>query len=222
MKGWLFTPENIKAIVDLRKTQTRRLESSLKEINKEPDDWKLLSPINIPFIFRREGFWDYQDLRVNPRYHVGETVYVKESHYRYGTWTTRVVNNRRDFIPIEDTFKIRYFENPPDHYYKQNEKYALGYFKRSPLFLPAESARHFQKVSAVDAQRLQEITEEDAIAEGIYFDGEAYRNPLCQMPFATARDAYISEWNIINPDHPFENNEWVFGYKFILCDREGK
>ncbi len=38
MKGILFKPEMIQAIIEGRKTVTRRLDG-LKEINKGPDTW---------------------------------------------------------------------------------------------------------------------------------------------------------------------------------------
>ena len=81
MKGILMRPDMIQAIVEGRKTQTRRMiKPQPKQINDDFDgtwEWK------------EKGHY-YDDLTLftmlqnNSRYHAGETAYVKEAHYRYG------------------------------------------------------------------------------------------------------------------------------------------
>lgn len=132
MKGILFKPDMIKAIVKGRKTQTRRVIKIGQTVYKA--DGSLAS-----------------------RYHTGETVYIKEVWI--GKW-------------------------------------------RNPLFMPEWAARYFIKITDVRVGRLQEITNTDAVAEGIFW---AKNNP---------RDDFSFLWDSINPKYPWADNPWVFAYTF--------
>ena len=59
--------------------------------------------------------------------------------------------------------------------------------------------------------RLQEITPEGCLAEGIAFTGEG--NEL------EALERFIDLWDSINPKYPFESNPWVFAYSFRRSER---
>ena len=58
MKGILFQTDMIKAIVEGRKTHTRRV-SGLKEINKEPDRWDYEYENNGVFTFSTNGAFSF-------------------------------------------------------------------------------------------------------------------------------------------------------------------
>ena len=97
---------------------------------------------------------------------------------------------------------------------------------RSPLFMPAWAARTFLKITDVRAERLQEITEDDALAEGIEISSwECCITPFKnyskrkedQHPnngFSSAPSSYKSLWDSINKDYQWESNPWVFRYEF--------
>lgn len=211
MKGILMTPENIKAIIDLRITETRRNEASLKEINQEPDKWKLDTMLDngIACFLPTKSNNPVDVLFIKPRYHVGEVVYIKEAHciWCYQQDGVKDACYKTDDEGDELSASLTHCQEP--------QKW------RSPLFLPEWAARHVLKVTAVDAQRLQEITEEDIEAEGTRVWLNNHPEILDFAPF-TAHQCFERMWNSINPNHPVINNEWVFRYKFILCDREGK
>ena len=77
MKGILLKPDMHQAIRDDRKTVTRRRDG-LKEINLEPDNWQFIERV-----FSTGGFlFKHTSGRcriINPRYHAGEIVYIKEA-----------------------------------------------------------------------------------------------------------------------------------------------
>ena len=113
---------------------------------------------------------------IKPRYRQGETVYVKEP------WG------------IHPTI-------PGPIYYKDIGSSVIDKWK-SPLFMPQWAARDFLKIESVRAERLQEITEEDAKAEGV------------QYPAGECLAGYAILWDSINPDHPWASNPWIFRYQF--------
>ena len=211
MKGILFKPDMIKAIRDKRKTVTRRL-AGLKEINECPDDWKLSG-----FNFGVVHFWNKNDVnmpavRVKPReggkYQVGETVYIKEA-WAGAPW-------QDDLPPSEMSQEpglLAYKACPEDI------NYCLAGKWRSPLFMPAWAARDFLKITDVRAERLQEITSEDCIAEGI---AKEYRHIFFEKTSRHLIDEYKELWNSINKEHPWESNPWIFRYQFEEVTSEHK
>lgn len=217
MKGILMKPEGITAVAEGRKTNTRRVEAGLKEINQEPNGWKVYSGKN-GFIFI-----DIKDtsLRVfiKPRYQVGETVYIKETHYRYGHWEetsefTKGGRHEWEFVPDAD--EVCYKENRPDRVNRATLR-MIGWYKRSPLFMPAWAARYFILIKDVRAERLQEISIDDIRAEGIDIalpplpydplDPQAIDNKIIL-------DEFIHLWNSINAKWKRVYNKELKIYEF--------
>ena len=177
MKGILFKPEMIQAIVEGRKTVTRRV------IKPQPiiaQTYKGLTLKDLEY----DGF--------KPRYQIGETVYIKEA----GAW-----DNKTKFRA--------YKANMPDTQTKW----------QSPLLMPEWAARYFVLIKDVRAERLQEIAEQDAKAEGAtpiyestptgyYFDFAGYIRGFHRL------------WDSINKDYPWESNPWVFRYEFEYQSKE--
>jgi hypothetical protein len=193
MRGILFKPGMIKAIVEGRKTVTRRLQG-FGEINEAPDDWRL-----IPWKHRGIGdtitgyYFEVPEtttchLLIKPRYHPGETVYIKE----VGAWDTE---HKHNFV--------FYRANAPN----VNAKW------QSPLFMPAWAARYFIKIKDVRPERLQSMTDQDAIAEGVTVIGRPELNELSGGKFI---QAYKTLWDSINPKQKFETSPWVWRIEFTL------
>jgi len=210
MKGILYTPENIKAIVELRKTQTRRIEAALRLINESPNDWRLDNTLDLDgkriFNFvNRDG----ELRRVCPRYQVGETVYIKEA-WAIARWLPYEVV---DIIFRDGRLKL---DIPWDAWCSENQHKDAWENWRSPRFLREKFARYFIVILDVKAQRLQEIMEEDAEADGASWmgagDGENY-------DVHSARECFANLWDSINPKYPFESNPWVFAYTFKLLQQ---
>ena len=181
MKGILFKPDMHKAIEEGRKTQTRRV---IKEL-EEPDKW----------VFEPQYGWfrQYKDdfsaftLVIKPRYQVGEVLYIKEA------WAVN---------PTYDDLKPS--QIPHDAFVTYlNDRYNAMLIgkKRSPLFMPAWAARYFIQITDVSSERLQDITEKDAIAEGV--------------ELGSARGHFSILWDSINPKYSWSSNPfvWVYGVK---------
>jgi len=90
--------------------------------------------------------------------------------------------------------------------------------KLSPIFMPYGCRRLDLVITAVRAQRLHEITEADALAEGV---GVAYRQ---DGPGTFARDsaraAYEIAWGEINGPHSWAMNPFVWALTFEAARRD--
>jgi hypothetical protein len=91
---------------------------------------------------------------------------------------------------------------------------------RSPLFLPRAAARLFLEIKDIRVERVQDITPEDAEAEGVdTTNNRAAGYDLGQ--YAKAGDyytwAYQCLWNDLNAKrgYPWESNPYVWVYEFM-------
>ena len=91
----------------------------------------------------------------------------------------------------------------------------FGWYKRNSLFMPLADARSTRIITDVRIQRLQDISEEDAIAEGVrrFYMGGYYGTRVKQL-HGTARRAFQDLINSINGPDTWESNPWVVAYSF--------
>ena len=99
--------------------------------------------------------------------------------------------------------------------------------------MPKEAARIFLKVTNVRVERLQDISEEDAIAEGIYDEPGSVSGRTWYRKFIKESDARINGlftesakecfqtlWQSINAKkHPWDSNPWVWVYEFERIEK---
>jgi hypothetical protein len=85
----------------------------------------------------------------------------------------------------------------------------------SQLYMPKEAARTFKRYEFIRAERLQKISEADAVAEGVDYAPEAPAS-------LDHRTAFAGLWNKLNfeRDFPWSSNMWVWviGYRDALED----
>jgi hypothetical protein len=98
--------------------------------------------------------------------------------------------------------------------------------KRGSLHMPRWASRLTLDVTRIRIERLQEITEEDAIAEGIqrnigltHFCGAPHRAHGCPRQHNTAREAYADLWDSINGARArWTTNPWVWMIDFKVAE----
>jgi hypothetical protein len=75
--------------------------------------------------------------------------------------------------------------------------------------MPREAARYFGEIVAIRAERLQDISEEDAFAEGV--DWREYIKANDYAP-GMRRAAFRDYWDACyrKPEHQWAANEWVW------------
>jgi len=211
----------IKAIVNGSKTVTRRL------LNPQPFHlsgtrdivrWQPKKEIDI-------NMTDHSDLAVQfAPYHIDEIVYVKEAWAKvFSVWPPYEQEGK---TPYHIEYKSDTGDTYPGHWPSNcKDDEACGRWK-SPLFLPEKFARYFIQIVSVRPERLQDVTEGDALKEGVEWTdgGPLHAHYLdtksrCWWSFETAREAYIEIWDSINKENQWESNPFVWRIEFRLGER---
>jgi hypothetical protein len=218
----LMIPELVAQTLKDIKTETRRL-NGLDEINEDPEKWKFFESA----FYNMFSFFqiDNEEARYikSPYGQVGDIIWVKEPHYAFGYWyikgKTKKTNKEKYLFKDE---KLGYFYEKEDEFAEvrvvlPNEiltgrTYATGWYKRSPLFMPFIACRLFLEITSARLERLQDITEEGAIAEGVEKKAEMYK--LYGFPnytaVASAKASYMTLWQTINGRDSWKQNPWVW------------
>jgi hypothetical protein len=99
---------------------------------------------------------------------------------------------------------------------------------RPNIFLPKVAARIWLQVASVRVERLQDISEEDAKAEGIeaketklgpsYID---YNTGFCNG-LLTAKECFRTLWQSINGGDSWQGNPWVWVISYNILSTTGK
>lgn len=226
MKPAIFNTEMVRAILDGRKTQTRRACKVQPRHNDVYADQYNHNSMQYAYWALDNRLHDY--LEKTP-YKVGDIIYVRETfgsqlRTRYGG-TGYFTVYKADYI--EDIFHEGY---PKDH------DGAKVKWKPS-IHMPKEYARLFLRVKDVRIERLNEISEEDAISEGIeehyereivgmecyggdpveiYGEVRSFSAPKSKEVFEYADEAFASLWESIYGKDSFDNRYvWVIEFERI-------
>lgn len=247
----LFSTEMVQAILAGRKTVTRRV------INPQPDS-EPGSECSV--IINDDGTWEellmgFFPYRVHLRmpYQPGDILYVRETYYQVGHWEPdndpkkKRKTGRQGWKFVPDSPEIRYSDNPPDYFRKGRHKESpevSTWYRRLGRFMPKSAARIWLQVTDVRAERLQDITEEDAIREGVEpsCSGDVSKCPsvLCKygcqsageyvhytrslgdFPAFSAIESFDSLWQSIHGMASWEANPWVWPISFDVLSINGK
>jgi hypothetical protein len=85
---------------------------------------------------------------------------------------------------------------------------------RHARFMPRWASRLTLEVTGVRVERLQDISEADAIAEGLLRDGDGWRGASGLPWFASPVGAYRSLWESINGAGSWDANPWAWVVEF--------
>ena len=133
--------------------------------------------------------------------------------------------HKGDILWVRETWQTTWNENKKswDTIYKADGGYWIdddGIMKWKPsIYMPKKRARIFLEVTNVRVERLQDITEEDAIAEGIERVSIApfvhrFKNYLCNNKFIGPKESFKTLWMKINGIDSWKSNPWVWVYEF--------
>lgn len=194
----LFSAPMVRAILEGGKTQTRRIIKHQRDMEFDLND-----PTYGPYWLSYATEADGEDAKVRCPYgNLGDRLWVRE------TWA--VQHEYDAFAPSEIGSSARW------HYAATEDLGGLR--KRPSIFLPRRGSRITLEITGTRVERLQQISEEDARAEGIT-DGGCLTcgNPEpcgCVNPDPDARDAFAWLWQSINGTGSWHANPWVWVIEF--------
>ena len=195
----------VHALLAGRKTQTRRI------LNPQPYD----------FVTDGKRYWNASgcvggricvsdaDLAALHHWCAGDRLYVREDHYRFGFWESvpdgKTKGGRMKWRFVGDS-AIR-FDVPANVRLGRHHKDPAtpAWHKRLGRFMFRRDSRLTLIVEGVRVQRLQDISEVDAIAEGITLIEEAQECPV---------EAYRDLWNSLHGPDAWDANPWVVALTF--------
>lgn len=156
-KPILFSTPMIHALLEGRKTQTRRIVKPAPQIQRCPIDGVLEFAIpQKDGTTRRLGLKNYAELC--PYGRPGDLLYVRE------TWRTYKTLDHLRPSQIRSGAGIEYTAGGTN---VRGEETLLGMGKtRTSIHMPRWASRLTLRITDVRVQRLQEISEEDVLAEG--------------------------------------------------------
>ena len=210
-KPMVLTKPSVLATMEGRQTQDRRI------INPQPIELKPLGPNGIMWPYKKgKAIPDMPGIDVvepiNPRYQVGDRAYVAEGYQilRYSF--------RRNCVGG------KYLADNKEFWTEVTQReYNLIKERKFPLratsgrFMYRSLARTFMKITEVRAERLQEISEEDAKAEGC---GKEFEMNVAEfvhgknIPEVTYKLGFKHLWNSIHGDGAWGLNPWVWVYRW--------
>ena len=190
------------AVIEGRKTMTRRLAASKRKYEKI----RLWQPcLELEYGLygcTEDEFWEY----IEPHYVPGEVVAVAQSYKDLGYSDFALDRDPKDVQHVRGTLKQ-----------------SAGW--NNKLFVRAEACKHRIRITDVRCERLQDISYADCLKEGIrpsfsesvgigkygYIDDRG-----TGLWFDTPRAAFASLIDKVSGKGTWDGNPWVFVYEFEL------
>jgi hypothetical protein len=183
----LFSGEMIRAILDGRKSMTRRV------VKPQPDNIR-----SSPFV--KSGIEDVHGYEVKCPYFVGQQLWVRETHA-----FERIVESGEDFY--NSYSKVIYRATEPE----LPANVETGW--KPPIFMPRWASRITLEVTGVRVERVQDITHEDAVAEGFTQSWDPVEYPHGK---AWGRLGFSNTWDKLNEKRGYgwDTSPWVWVISF--------
>jgi len=195
----LFSGEMVRSILDGRKTQTRRVIKPAERVALIEE----IIRVNGEFYF---DLLDYEV--ISPYGRAGDQLWVRET-WQYYYFGHSGVNAQGIRYKADNAMLWRTQAKPiTDHKW------------RPSIHMPRWASRIDLLVKDIRVERLQDISEKDAEAEGIHLLGlppdERYNHPRKHIV------AFIELWNMINLNRGYgwEANPWVWVIEFERIGNE--
>lgn len=217
----IMSAESVRAILDGHKTQTRRVmkpqpyeDARQYPFMAEPKSCVVWSPRPGNEWFDWGNGFDlliYQDCRYGQP---GDRLWIKE------TWNY-ITLAENEFQPNHPSYRRRPDGVPVFAFWKADEPEEGRW--HSSWFMPRWMSRLTLEITDVRVERLQDITEADAIAEGWYGSGLTDSGRRLMKPLSWFRNTWDvmhakggSSWNRhrIEAGIPWTKNPWVWAISF--------
>jgi len=198
VKGILFNTEMVRAILDGRKSCTRRI------VKPQPEGYFEVSEEPL-YIYDTDG----NQGKITPPYQPGDIIYVRETWHKY---IKRVGEGQNCHLAEFYGYKAS-VENSED----------AGEPWKPSIHMPKKAARIWLKVTNVSVERLQNITEDGAKAEGanwkngknVGWEEKMWRTAIER--FAKIWDSTIKKSDLDR--YGWNANPWVWVIEFERCEK---
>ena len=224
----LFNGDMVRAILEGRKTQTRRVMKPQPEKDSIRDEHWWPSNMHQSMVYIESEMQQWQGLAGDcfPHGGIGDRLWVRE------TWSVHPAMDEYKPSDISTDNSVDYIAGP--------DRFS-GFGKTRPsIFMPRWASRITLEITAVRVERLQDISEEDAKAEGarrmddlpgIHPYGQDCRWSM-ESPkntegcLSTARWAFANYWcklargknDILFHEEYWDANPWVWVIEFKRVD----
>lgn len=227
----LFNGEMVRAILEGQKSQTRRVvkpqpDHRTTRVSICRDQWMGTGPSG-----NSVGTAQWDPWHRSP-FAEGDKLWVRESFWAYGRWETRFSEKKgRDewhFVDLtHECDRIYQFGDPTPDARRNRASATPAWWQRPSIHMPRRASRILLEVTGIRVERLQEISEVDARAEGIscvpFRPDDGW--PICdgymvgaddgKTPLTpTAAGAYRRLWESIHGADQWNANPWVWVIEF--------
>jgi len=216
----IFSTEMVRAILEGHKTMTRRVIKLQPSFYGRDVHWK-------GKLFAHEaGNWHKAISQFCPYGQVGSRLWVREAHK-----LTKIQLDGDDWIKCE--YRSEYENDGAIRYFKWGDIPAKQQARLSRIrtwgkwrparFMYRFLARTILEITEVRVEKLQEITEEDAKAEGICVIDNTTDSTYSPPNYPDIhRDIFIDLWDSLNAKRSFswKSNPWVWVIEFKKLKNE--
>ena len=215
MKPILFSTTMVQAIIDGRKTMTRRV------IKSDPTypHWDGLAPT---------GWHDgHRPMRHVP-YSIGDVLWVRETWFKL--WhldaNDQTIEGTEAFYYAADGYNPTPFNSFPDEDGYTGDRECPRW--KPSIFMPKTACRIFLRVKNVRAERVQDITVDDVTREGVKDVDNEIRNQdqtthesIRNWNLAWAQFQFQTLWDSLNAKRGYgwDINPWVWVIEFERVDK---
>lgn len=212
----LFSGPMVRAILDGRKTMTRRIikpqpERMPVQCMYSKTGWAQEGTLNK---YGNKGCSCHAEVRF-PGWWPGTRLWVRETWRAHDDAETIAVNYAADDSVI-------YF-GPHAGINAKRFSHLLSWQWKPSIHMPRWASRLTLEITSVRVERLQDISEEDAKAEGVEKFKHGWKNYIdheSPMPQASAADSFCALWESINGRDSWSANPWVWVLTFRVVSPE--
>ena len=201
------------AVLEGRKTMTRRIIKCPRtfrgewvagfNIHRRHSDKKI---VDWPCMYDADER-EFDMGEILPKYELGEVVAIAQCYKSLGM---------NPEIALDDKDGIGFYTKT---------KFAPGW--KNKMFVRADLMPHHIRITNIKIERLQDISDEDCLKEGIYkgqcgsadthfMDVYYYKGDI--QPYCTPREAFAALIDKVSGKGTWESNPYVFVYEFELID----